>query len=108
MGLEFCISVHVEGSDYRTVFQNKNDTRCPKKNKAVALLKQQATAFFLLGHPVANIFFLLMFVIVLKRTFHDLLNFSLSRASIYLKKTVSWDSFTQIEKNYKPIQQSLK
>ena len=27
----------------------------PKKNKAVALLKQQATALFLLGHPVQNL-----------------------------------------------------
>ena len=30
----------------------RNYTRCPHKNKAVALLKQQATALFLLGHPV--------------------------------------------------------
>ena len=26
--------------------------RCPKNNEAVALLKQQTTAYFLLGHPV--------------------------------------------------------
>ena len=47
----------VQHTNYRTVFQNKNDTRCPKKNKAVALLKQQATALFILGRPVCDIKF---------------------------------------------------
>ena len=37
-------------------------TGCPRKNVAVALLQQQATAIFLLGHPVGKVCTADMFV----------------------------------------------
>ena len=41
-----------------------HDTRCPKKNKAVELLKQRATALFFFGHPV-HIYGLLWLLVVI-------------------------------------------